>query len=192
MDAIETIQLTDGSTAKIYQDECTINDPRGWDNLGTMICFHKHYSLGDKHNLKTDSFDGWDAIRQYLIDEEQAEIILPLYLYDHSGITMATHPFSCHWDSGQVGFIFVTEKKRKAEGLTKKQAEQQLQAEVKTYNQYLTGDVYSYKVTKEEYCSHCGVTTFKTLDSCGGYYGHDFKENGLYDAINAMSPRKSV
>ena len=25
-------------------------DPRNWDNLGTMICFHRRYSLGDKHD----------------------------------------------------------------------------------------------------------------------------------------------
>ena len=38
-------------------------------------------------------------------------IILPLYLYDHSGISMKTTPFSCQWDSGQVGWIYVEKKK---------------------------------------------------------------------------------
>jgi len=33
--------------------------------------------------------------------------IQSLYLYDHSGITMSTSPFSCPWDSGQVGFAYV-------------------------------------------------------------------------------------
>ena len=23
--------------------------PREWDNLGNMICFHRNYNLGDKH-----------------------------------------------------------------------------------------------------------------------------------------------
>ena len=30
-------------------------------------------------------------------------VFLPLYLFDHSGITMNTSGFSCPWDSGQVG-----------------------------------------------------------------------------------------
>ncbi len=34
---------------KIYQDDNT-DSPRSWDNLGTMICFHRRYNLGDKHN----------------------------------------------------------------------------------------------------------------------------------------------
>ena len=35
-------------------------------------------------------------------------VFLPLYLFDHSGITMNTSGFSCPWDSGQVGWIFCT------------------------------------------------------------------------------------
>ncbi len=34
-------------------------------------------------------------------------VILPLDLYDHSGITMNTTGFHCPWDSGQVGYIYV-------------------------------------------------------------------------------------
>lgn len=37
-------------------------------------------------------------------------IVLPLYLYDHSGITMNTTGFSCPWDSGQVGWIYASKE----------------------------------------------------------------------------------
>lgn len=33
--------------------------------------------------------------------------ILPLYLYDHSGLAMSTNDFGDHWDSGCVGFIYM-------------------------------------------------------------------------------------
>ena len=42
-------------------------------------------------------------------------ILLPLYLYDHSGITMNTTGFSCSWDSGQVGFIYASKARFKEE-----------------------------------------------------------------------------
>jgi hypothetical protein len=32
-------------------------------------------------------------------------VVLPVYIYDHSGITLNTTGFSCPWDSGQVGWI---------------------------------------------------------------------------------------
>jgi len=36
-----------GLTIKIYQDDCDENqNPRHWDNLGTMVCFHKGMAQG--------------------------------------------------------------------------------------------------------------------------------------------------
>jgi len=70
--------------------------------------------------------------------------ILPLYLYDHSGITMRTSPFSCQWDSGQVGFIYCTKERCDELGADFSKAEDCLRAEVEEYDQYLTGDVYGY------------------------------------------------
>jgi hypothetical protein len=34
-------------------------------------------------------------------------IYLPVYLYEHSGQTINTTGFSCNWDSGQVGYIYI-------------------------------------------------------------------------------------
>ncbi len=84
----------------ILQDKLT-EDPRQWDNLGTMICFHRNYNLGDEH-----SFSYFEDAEEYLNNTKT--IILPLYLYDHhSGITMNTSGFNCQWDSGQVGVIYI-------------------------------------------------------------------------------------
>lgn len=168
--------------------------PREWDNLGTMVCWHGRYMLGDEHNynspevffldllknsqdelLADDGFtsrlyyywtrtmadngdlvddlaiqflgimedetypklgDEFPAARfgrmiaeadsawidEFLNDAKEGElqdildsldkyIILPLFLYDHSGITISTGPFSCPWDSGQVGWIYAEKKK---------------------------------------------------------------------------------
>jgi hypothetical protein len=41
-----------------------------------------------------------------LTEQIQGLVILPLYLYDHGGITISCSPFSCPWDSGQVGWIY--------------------------------------------------------------------------------------
>lgn len=178
-------------TAVILQDTDPANprDPYYQENLGNMVCWHKRYNLGDKHNwddpidfaqdlaLKNTSWsellqyikDGhtkdlrlmpegegyqlqyrsmfdnnkWSdmegfqfpadfsdsaAISKRVWDEAQGEItdvlkemytpelialckdkvaILPLYLYDHSGLTMSTNDFGDRWDSGCVGFIYM-------------------------------------------------------------------------------------
>jgi hypothetical protein len=89
---------------------------------------------------------------------------LPLYLYDHSGITMNTTGFHCGWDSGQVGLIYITEEDAKeawpdlfpdmpemtdivADLFHKTQTAEVLErvkAEVTEYDLYLTNSAYSY------------------------------------------------
>jgi hypothetical protein len=102
-------------------------------------------------------------------------LMLPLYLYDHSGITMNTTGFSCRWDSGQVGFIYVTKYQLKQEyGISKvmpthwKKAEERLKAEVKVYDRYIRGDVYCYTIhDKNEDI---------VVDSLGGLYEDSTEE----------------
>ena len=138
--------------------------PREWDNLGTMVCWHSRYNLGDSHSF--------DDPQEFLNTVEPNDIVLPLYLYDHSGITMSTTGFSCPWDSGQVGYIHITAEKIREEYSVKRVSKKlkervtnYLVGEVETYDQYLTGDVYGYTVEHKKSGEE---------DSCWGFYGIDF------------------
>lgn len=123
--------------------------------------------------------DHWRGkIREKVLNQHY--VILPLYLYDHSGITMNTTGFSCRWDSGQVGFIYVSrEKILEVSGkkkLTKKLREWAadiLRAEVRTYDQYLTGDVW---------CADVSIDG-EADESCGGYFGSDY---AVLEGLDAM------
>ena len=149
-----------GLTIRIELDTDPMN-PRDWDNLGTMVCWHRNYLLGDEQPTRSPD--------EYLEGIEDA-IILPLYLYDHSGITMNTTGFDCPWDSNQVGFIFVEKSEiRKEYGdLTEETLEKvkkYLVGEVNTYDQYLRGEVYGYVVETED---------GEFIDSCWGFFEEDY------------------
>jgi len=131
-------------------------------------------------------------------------ISLPLYLYDHSGITMSTGAFTCSWDSGQVGFIYVRRDEVEREFTSEypahghdtleKHIEAILRREVEMYDQYLTGDVYGFVLVDEH-----GEEVDSDL-SCWGFYGRDYKTNGIADhvdldtvkAVHFMEPVSSV
>jgi hypothetical protein len=151
--------------------------PREWYNLGKMICFHNRYSLGDKHDYNSNDYSGWDEQLKVISKNEDVCVILPVYLYDHSGITMKTTSFGCPWDSGQVGWIFISKEKVRKEysvkRISKKLKERitgYLINEVKTYDQYLTGDVYGYEISKITKCD-LGHEHTEELDSCWGFFG---------------------
>lgn len=176
---METITYKNYSI-KIEADGSPENPRTSWDNLGTMVCFHGRYNLGDKHD-----FSEPEDFQEFLKKEENNIVALPLYLYDHSGITMKTSPFSCPWDSGKVGYIYVTKERIRKELNCKKVSKairekviKILESEVKIYDQYLTGEVYSYSIEDREE---------NLIDSCSGFYGYKHEESGLMEyARNAI------
>jgi hypothetical protein len=89
-----------------------------------------------------------------------------------------------------VGFIYVPIAKIKAEygwkTLTKarrKKIEEYLRSEVKTYDDYLTGQVYGYTVEKLDNATG----EWEQEDSCWGFFGDDVEESGLLDTIPHFS-----
>lgn len=150
------------------------SDPREWDTLGVMACFHKRYTLGDSHEYIKDDYGSWEEFRHQLV-LDGAVNLRPLYLYDHSGISISIGSFigraqHAEWDSGQVGYIYTTEKALRDNGLTLEDADRILEGEVETYDSYLTGQVYGYIVETQSTCESCSHTETHNEDSCWGFY----------------------
>lgn len=178
--------------------------PRDCDNVATMACFHRRYELGDKKD-KGD----WERFLYSLagyargIDEvdsvptpadmlrraaRQGYEVLPLYLYDHSGLRISTGAFSCRWDSGQVGWIYVHRDRFKAEcgfrGGWRQAARKHMVLEVEDYDKYLSGDVWGYVIEKWELVNGEWVCADESWDSCWGYYGRDLCEEEAASIVN--------
>ena len=107
-------------------------------------------------------------------------VILPLYLYDHSGITMNTCGFSCPWDSGQVGWIYadkamIEQEHGKITPEILEKVRQTLEAEVKEYDYYLTNQCYGFQLFKEDV----------EVDSCWGFLG---EIRDVQDAVKEHLP----
>lgn len=159
MNVLETV-IYKNYIIEIHQDTDPLN-PRDNDNLGTMICFHKRYDLGDKNNLSFDDFNSWEELESYIQKKYDPVVLSPIYMYDHSGIGISTdnsrYPFNCPWDAGQIGFIYISKKKAFEEydwkKLTKKKIsklEKLLQYEIEDYNKYLSGDILGYIIKNQK------------------------------------------
>jgi len=134
-----------------HETEEVLCNPREDDNLGSMVCYHRRYDLGDKNpylpgHFKPNErdFAGWGEMQKYLEKVHDLAVCLPIYMFEHSVIALRTKPFSCPWDSGRIGFIFVSKEKLRKEYGVKRitaslvaKAVRTLEAEVEEYNQYL-------------------------------------------------------
>jgi hypothetical protein len=146
--------------------------PREWDNAGTIACWHRRYSLGELQPKEMP-----DEFMRNKHISNKTHIILPVYMYDHSGITISTehvYPYNDMWDAGQLGIIYISRKDAVKNWGTKKctknvetTARTVLKGEIKDYDNFLRGNVYGYQVTDNG----------EVLDMCWGFYPDDDDKN---------------
>lgn len=207
------ITTTDGRKLRlvIEQDEL-LEDPRSWDNLGTMLCRNRHYQLGDCNTNRETEEQLAEICRKYgksdeEIDEmtfaEEIQFILnqdnicglPLYITDHSGISMQTYRFDA-WDSSFVGLIFVekdfylAQTCLKDEEGWKEKAKETLKSEVETYSDFLEGNVYEWTLYEPtvvirqsmdgKELSREIVEEGEVVDSMGGFYNPTLEDVESY------------
>lgn len=169
MDPFDTFEHAGLTVELRYEEDTSGLSPREWSNLGIMLCSHSRYSLGDE---SVESFTGrsdfksWRQIARYLGVFHGAKNIIPLGLLDHSGISMyagggAHHQDPGGWDSGTVGVYFTTDEKIAEIGTPPESIDKCLREEIDTYDDYLCGDVYYFRITNDD---------DETLDTLGGIY----------------------
>lgn len=109
-----------------------------------------------------------DKVREMITKWSDNNIIsLPIYVYEHGGITMNTGGYSCRWDSGEAGVIYMSKQEAmnryESKRWTKKLAEQVYEA-MKKQVEYLAaiieGNIYGFVVEDED---------GNVLDSCWGF-----------------------
>lgn len=192
-----------------------------FDMLGTLVTWHRRMSIGHEQpeisaddwlaclvGVDEDSYYEWwrlrtpksgvsfqDALNRKIDRELDAKgiVILPVYAYEHGGITISTGSFSCPWDSGQLGYIYTTkekilesygrEKGTRLRPNDKNNARKVLEAEVKMSDQYLTGDVWCWRIESRVVpvlqSQTWSEADWQMLESCYGIYGYnDTVEDG--------------
>lgn len=186
-------QEEDGATGlilKIIADPDPLNPREDYCEASTLVCDHRRYNLGDADGhdkacaairASRDYREQWEDFDGEALDFSHGPdlfkailrcsdiVTLPLYLYDHSGITIRCAPFSCPWDSGQVGFAFMTKETILHEyggkilsPAKRERAESLIRGEVETYDSYLRGDCWGFAIEDQD---------GETLDSCWGFLG---------------------
>ena len=162
-------------TYTVRPDEYGENPREYQDNFGTLMMWTRHGPSGDAEakNYNPGEYGGWEEF-QAVLEEDFDGVLLPVYMYSHGGQTISTRPFSCPWDSGQVGFIGVAKdailtaysRKRMTKAL-RARATAALEAEVKEYAAYMEGDVWQVAVHK---------VGEEPKEFMGGIYGRESAE----------------
>lgn len=140
--------------------------------------FHEEYGYNlwkwaRYNNMETVS----EHVEEKLWDKIHEEYFTyPVYAYIHSGISLSLSSFHSKWDSGQVGWWFVSEEDVRSwfnrERITNKlrgRIKSVVKEQVGVLDAWVSGEVFYFKKYENE----------ELVDSCGGFFGCDFETNGL-------------
>lgn len=168
MNILKTIAIDD-KIVNIYCDEDPQNPRTSWDNDDVLVLSHRRYNLA--FECPKYCYDSLEELEKIIKSKNDIAEILPVYMYDHSGISLSSSPFECKWDSGKIGFIFITKENARKSHNVKRISKRvrgiihkNLLANIEVYSQYLNGEYYGYSVLDKD---------DNELDSCWGFYGWD-------------------
>lgn len=145
--------LPNGKRLKVLvdYDEFPMN-PLEYEDVVRIVCLnHRRYNVGHEQV----DMDEVEELRQRLLGGEMAGY-RPVYMYDHSGIALSTSPFSCQWDSGLIGWAYVTKDAAIEVGFDPDSAEGRhavgrlIEEVVKRYGHYVAGDAWYIRVVDED------------------------------------------
>lgn len=227
-----------GYKITIEQDE-NADNPDEWGNEDAFLVYsHRQFQVDRKGFEPREIFDYLNYPKKPLREECKEGLgedyedrledwennkptnysdyhIFTVYAYIHSGISLSLSHNGDRWDTSTTGFILV---KRDAKIIDEEQAEKIAQELIDTWNQYLSGNVYWFRIDKEikyfkvkeidldkldlindKYAPLSGIEQFKgiseeiveyeDIDSCGGNY--DSVDNILEDCKKQIDSYES-
>jgi len=164
---IDTIPYK-GFFINIFPDE-DARSPQEWEEENDHFLAYYHRDFYIKSKIATE-----EKVRAYFEDGEKKlfkdYFVFPVYAYIHSGVSLSLAHNGDKWDTSLMGAYFVAKKEFK----TKTKALERAKNAIKTWNDYLVGAVYSYKVEGIE------------AESCWGFYGEEGYKQAISEAKESI------
>jgi len=205
---------------KIWPDSYTESPRTSTDCNSTAMVFHSKCKVSsDKFDYydndlanALDKYEDLESIMKYVKRETKALAIQPVFLYDHSGLSLDTYR-RCRWDSGQIGFCVVTSKTLKHWSIASRRKylkengsyDKLITEELETYSKWLNGECYWYEVFElnrnlptmrlpglfeptvdilSSTDEEDATYEYELNDSCGGFIGMEDCLEYIYDVLD--------
>ncbi|QIV65788.1 hypothetical protein Cp1R7AA1_028 [Mesorhizobium phage Cp1R7A-A1] len=174
MPKVDTLSFKEapGWSAEISHDE-DCEQPYDGDEGVKIVVLHRNYIDPAKGKLGRSA----DEVQQWAKDNARDWYVTNLYMYEHSGVAYRAgerNPFSCPWDSGQVGIVAL-KKSDWGRGKGERNAKRLEYAKgvAEEYGRWANGECYGYVLRDPE---------GEERDSCWGHIGFEWVEESAKEA----------
>jgi len=164
--------------------------PRLDFRVGNILSYHRRYRFTDNDLIGTAldiaenvlDIYGMDdeKVEDYLRIEYKAQYVFPLYMYDHGQIDLSLGEYNCRFDSGKVGYFYITESADlDTTEMSLEEIKSMVEAELDEYVKWINGETYAYRIEEIKECSHCGGCEYGEP-----YYNSCYEAESLEDAMD--------
>lgn len=161
---IEKIEYR-GYEINTFYDDLLMDEPNDWIDDGYLIYDHRDLKIAPSHkkpSFANDIFTIWLSGKEEVVEiDEEDCYVFPVYAYIHSGVALylskrtAMNYDPTGFDVSMKGFVVI----KKSDNLSNQHdAYERAHALIKSYNIYLSGEVYGYT---------------SNISSCWGFYGEE-------------------
>jgi hypothetical protein len=188
----ERNNMTDGNIVEEYKgytiqinnsDSCDIESPLmecNWIKTDSSLLdsIDVLHEMGDR--LEYQDADEDEATIDKFEQQNPENMVYPLYKFEHGQVSYSTVPYSCRFDSGQIGWIVFN---RKAFGWGRWSAKRRemvqgmLNQSLESYAEWCNGEVYGYDITKDD----------EEIDSCHGFLGLNSADDAAKELIDSLA-----
>lgn len=165
-------------TWEVVSDAYAEHPYRGWDMLSRMVFSRTFSHLAYCPEVSKMAQQDWRNFSQEP-PWDKLIYITPIYAYSHGDTTFSLRPFSDLWDSGQVGWLFVTQEAAKKNWpkyggwVLAKCAERLAKQEFKEFKNWVDDGAYGWQVRDKD---------GEVVDSCWEYYEREAATNAAESA----------
>lgn len=203
-------ELEQDRVLKIYRDN-NAESPDDWKNTDIFLIYdHRQFTVKRKGFDPEDIAEWYQASFRTL--DYDGYYVFPVAAYIHSGIVLnLTNSLNRQgWDTSVRGFIIVNKINDDQVRVSEEKAKEYAEGLIETWNQYLSGDVWGfrvfkkvkyYKISKDNLYEISSegrysidliqftniaeeIIELEEEDSCWGFYGSDIKTNGILDHVS--------
>jgi hypothetical protein len=141
----------------VYDETGDIDSPIDSHDKGVRFMEWSRHGVNDSWNEARRDMTPAEAIEWA---KESRFIAYPVFKYEHGGVAYSLGAFSCPWDSGQCGFLFLSRKEWKRKS---KKSDSYAKGVIESYSAWCNGQVFGFIVEDEE--------SGEEIDSCWGFIG---------------------